>query len=160
MPISSGLRLLPQISGSAAAFASDMPYPTGKKEGWRLTVDATWPLFDGGYRRSKRAQADAETEGARAAAETQRLAIAQEVADAVRDLGVAAERVRLAEQQAAFAAEAAASAQRTFAGGITGSLEVLDANDRLYQADVALADARGRLGIAHAALAKAVGRDF
>jgi outer membrane protein TolC len=43
---------------------------------------------------------------------------------------------------------------------LTGSLEVLDANDRLYQADVALADARGRLGIAGAALAKAVGRDF
>lgn len=157
--LSARLRLLPQISGSAAVFASDMPYPTGKKEGWRLTVDATWPLFDGGYRRSKRAEANAQIEGARAAAETQRLVIAQEVADAARDLGVAAERVRLAEQQAAFAAEAAASAKRTFAAGITGSLEVLDANDRLYQADVALADARGRLGIASAALAKAVGRD-
>jgi outer membrane protein TolC len=157
--LSARLRLLPQLSGSAAVFASDMPYPTGKKDGWRLTIDATWPLFDGGYRGSRRAQAEAETEGARAAAETQRLAIAQEVADTVRDVGVANERLRLAERQAAFAAEAAASAKRTFEAGVTGSLEVLDANDRLYQADVALADARGRLGIAGAALAKAVGRD-
>jgi outer membrane protein TolC len=157
---SARLRLLPQISGSAAVFASDMPYPTGKKDGWRLTVDATWPLFDGGYRRSKRKESDAQSEGVRAAAEAQRLAVAQEVADAVRDLRVAAERVRLAEQQAGLAAEAAASAKRTFEAGITGSLEVLDANDRLYQADVALADARGRLGIAHAALRKAVGRDW
>jgi outer membrane protein TolC len=158
--LSARLRLLPQLSSSAAVFASDMPYPTGKKQGWRLTVDLTWPLFDGGYRGSRRAQAEAESEGARAAAETQRLAIAQEVADASRDLTVARERLRLAEQQAAFAAEAAATAKRTFTAGVTGSLEVLDANDRLYQADVALADARGRLGIAHAALSKAVGRDF
>jgi outer membrane protein TolC len=158
--LSARLRLLPQLSGSAAVFASDMPYPTGKKDGWRLTIEATWPLFDGGYRGSRHAQAEAEREGARAAAEGQRLAIAQEVADAARDLGVARERLRLAEQQAAFAAEAAAAAKRTFAAGVTGSLEVLDANDRLYQADVALADARGRLGIAGAALAKAVGREF
>ena len=157
--LSARLRLLPQLSGSATLFASDMPYPTGKKNGWRLTLDATWPLFDGGYRSSKRAQAEAEGEGARASAQGQRLAIAQEVADAVRDVGVAAERVRLAERQCAFAAEAAASAKRTFEAGVAGSLDVLDANDRLYQADVALADARGRLGVAHAGLAKALGRD-
>ena len=158
--LSARLRLLPQLSGTATAFASDMPYPTGKKDGWRLTLDATWPLFDGGYRGGKRAQAEAESEGARAAEEGQRLAIAQEVADAVRDVGVAAERLRLAERQCAFATEAAASAKRTYEAGVAGSLEVLDANDRLYQADVALADARGRLGVAHAGLAKALGRDF
>jgi outer membrane protein TolC len=158
--LSTRLRLLPQLSGSAAVFASDMPYPTGKKDGWRLTIDLTWPIFDGGYRGSKHAQAEAETEGARATALAQRLAIAQEVADAARDVGVASERLRLAEKQVAFAAEAAASAKRTFEAGVTGSFEVLDANDRLYQADVALADARGRLGIAGAGFSKAVGRDF
>ncbi len=158
--LSARLRLLPQLSGSAAVFASDTPYPTGKKEGWRLTLDLSWPLFDGGYRGSKRAQGEAEREAARAAAEVQRLTITQEVADAARDLDVARERLRLAEQQASFATEAAASAKRTFAAGVIGSLELLDANDRLYQADVALADARARLGIAHAALAKAMGRDL
>ena len=158
--LSARLRLVPQLSGSATVFASDMPYPTGKKDGWRLTIDAVWPIFDGNYRGSKQAEAAAEAAGARAAADAQRLAIAQEVADAARDLGVANERLRLAEKQAAFAAEAAASAKRTFEAGVTGSFEVLDANDRLYQADVALADARGRLGMAGAALSKAVGRDF
>jgi len=157
--LSARLRLLPQISGSASVFASDMPYPTGKKDGWRLTLDATWLLFDGGYRNSRRAQGEAESEGAAAAAESARIAIAQEVADAVREVGVATERLRLAERQAAFAAEAAASAKRTFEGGVAGSLDVLDANDRLYQADVGLADARGRLGMARAGLAKALGHD-
>jgi outer membrane protein TolC len=55
--LSARLRLIPQLSGSAAVFASDMPYPTGKKDGWRLTIDATWPIFDGNYRGSKRAEA-------------------------------------------------------------------------------------------------------
>ncbi len=157
--LSARLRLLPQISGMAAAFASDMPYPTGKKQGWRLTLDATWALFDGGYGSSKRAEAEAAGEGAMAKQEGQRLAIAQEVADAVREVRVAAERLRLAQRQCAFATEAAASAKRTFEAGVAGSLDVLDANDRLYQADVALADARGRLGVAHAVLGKALGRD-
>jgi hypothetical protein len=35
---------------------------------------------------------------------------------------------------------------------------VLDANDKLYQADVALADAHGRLGVAQVAWEKAMGR--
>jgi outer membrane protein TolC len=158
--LSARLRLLPALAGSAAVFASDMPYPTGKREGWRLAVEATWPIFDGGFRGGKREQAEAESEGARAAAEAQSLAIAQEVADSARDLDVAGERLRLAEQQAAFASEAAAAAKRTFEAGVTGALEVLDANDRQYQAEVALADARARLGMARVALAKAVGRDL
>jgi outer membrane protein TolC len=156
--LSARLRFLPQLSGSASVFASDMPYPTGKKDGWRLTLDASWPLFDGGYRSSKRAESEAQTEGARAAAGASRLTIAQEVADARRDIEVARERLRLAEQQCTFANEAAASAKRTFEAGVAGSLDVLDANDRLYAAEVGLADARGRLGIAHAALAQASGR--
>lgn len=154
------LRLLPQISGVATVFASDMPYPTGKKDGWRVALEATWLLFDGGYRSSRRSQAEAETAAARSTAEAARLSIAQEVADAVRDVGVALERLRLAERQVAFAAEAAASAKRTFEGGIAGAFEVLDANDRLYQADVAAAEARGRLGAARAGLSKALGRDM
>jgi outer membrane protein TolC len=158
--LSARLRWLPQLSGSAAAFASDMPFPTGKKDGWRLTLDASWAVFDGGYRSSKRAQAEAETAVARAAAEATRVSIAQEVADAVREVGVASERLRLAERQVSFATEAAASAKRTFEGGVAGSLEVLDANDRLYQAEVTLADARGRLGMAHAALSRSLGRDL
>ena len=61
--------------------------------------------YDGGYRAGKRAQAEA-----------QRLTIAQEVADAARDAAVAAERLRLAERQVAFAAAAAAKTKRTYAG--------------------------------------------
>ncbi len=152
------LRWLPQISGSGTVFAADVPYPTGKKEGWRLTLDALWPLYDGGLACGKRDQAEAALLTARAAAEAQRLSIIQEVQDTRRDVSVARERLRLAEQQRDLATAAAASAKRTFEAGVASSLDVLDANDKLYQADVAMADARGRLGIARVALDRALGR--
>jgi outer membrane protein TolC len=155
---SAKLRWLPQLSTSGTLFAADVAYPTGKKTGWRLTLDLAWPLYDGGLRSGKGEQAEAVLATARAASEAQRLGIVQEALDARRDIAVARERLHLAEQQKEFAAAAAASAQRTFEAGIASSLDVLDANDKLYQADVALADAHGRLGVAQVAWEKAMGR--
>jgi outer membrane protein TolC len=152
------LRWLPQLSASGTFFAADVPYPTGKKDGWRLNLDALWPLYDGGFRGGKRDQAEAGLASARAAAEAQRLNVVQEVQDTRRDVSVAGERLRLAEQQRELATAAAASAKRTFEAGVASSLDVLDANDKLYQAEVGMADARGRLGIARVAFDRALGR--
>ena len=151
-------RWLPQLSASAAVFAQNEPLPTGQKDGWRVTVDASWPIFEGGAREGRSQQADAAAQEARAAVEAQRVAVAQEVEDAARDVAVAGERLRLAEDQVKLAGEAAATARRGFAGGVSSSLDVLDANDRLYQAEVGLADARARLGAAVASLDRAAGR--
>jgi outer membrane protein TolC len=148
-------RLAPQLSGTVAAFVSDVPYVTGETTGWRATLDLTWSLYDGGLRDGKRSQAEAQLAAARAATEATRLQILQEVQDSARDVAVATERLRLAEQQRKLAADAAASAKRSFEAGVASSLDVVDANDRLYQADVGLADARARLGVARTALARA-----
>jgi outer membrane protein TolC len=151
-------RLLPQLSGTVAAFASDVPNPAGEKEGWRATVDLTWALYDGGFRYGKRRQAQAALDGARAAADESALVVAQEVEDAARDLGVARERLRLAETQRALAADAAGTARRSFEAGLATSLDVTDANDRLFLAEVGLADARARLAQGRIALERALGR--
>ncbi len=150
-------RWLPQVSASGSIFAADVPYPTGQKDGWRLMVDLTWPLYDGGFRYGKAREAEAALSGAEAARALERLEVGQQVRDAVRDVAVARERLRLGERQQEAAAEAAASAQRSFAAGVAGSIEVIDANDQLYQAEVGLADARARLGVAEVALERAVG---
>lgn len=151
-------RLAPQIAVNASAFASTVPYPTGDKAGWKASADLTWSLYDGGFREGRRGQAAAQAAGARAALGAQQVEIRREVQDAVRDIEVARERLRLAVQQKGFAAEAAASAKRSFEAGLASSLDVLDANDRVYQADVATAQARARLGAAAVALDRAVGR--
>jgi len=64
----------------------------------------------------------------------------------------------VAETQRQLASDAAASARRSFEAGILSSLDVIDANDRLYTSDINLADARARLGQSRVALERAVGR--
>ena len=49
------------------------------------------------------------------------------------------------------------ASRRGFEAGVASSLDVIDANDRLYQADVGLADARARLAQARVALDRALG---
>jgi outer membrane protein TolC len=151
-------RLAPQLSAQGSLYASDVPYPTMKKDGWRASVDLTWPVYDGGFRYGKRRQAEAQLAGARAAEEAQRLGVVQEVQDARRDLELALEQLRLAEAQAQLAGDAAASAKRSFDAGVASSLDVIDANDRRCQADVGLARARARLSGARLALDRALGR--
>ncbi len=152
-------RFAPQLSATGSAFASDIPYPTGKSDGWRATLDLTWAIWDGGLGVGKRQQADAQAAEARAAEEAQRLAILEEVHDASRDLAVAREQLELAGQRRGLAAETAASARRSFEAGIASSLDVIDANDRLFTADVNLAAARARLAASAVALELALGRD-
>jgi outer membrane protein TolC len=82
----------------------------------------------------------------------------QEVLDARRDVGVARERLRLADTQRQLASDAAASARRSFEAGVASSLDVIDANDRLYLADTGRADARARLAGTRLALSRALGR--
>ncbi len=151
-------RIAPQISASASGSGQTVPYPTGDKGAWRVSVDLTWTLYDGGYRYGKMEQADAQAAEARAAENASRLQILQEVQNATRDVEVARARLALAQAERATAAEAAASARRGFEEGVTSSLDVLAANETLYLADVQVAGAGGRLGASLAALDRAVGR--
>lgn len=150
-------RLAPTVSASFAVVGSNVNYVTGLNYGWKASVDLTWALYDGGFRYGKRQQAEAQRATARAALEQSQLQVRQEVLDARRDLEVASQRLALAKQQKALAEEAEKTADRSFEAGLISSLDVLDANDKLYLAEVGLADARAKVGMATAALAKATG---
>ena len=151
-------RLAPELSATGTYFASNVAYPTGEKDGWKVTVDLAWQLYDGGFRYGKRRQAEAQLAAAHAGEEGTRLAVLQEVEDASRDVDVAVERLRLADSQRRLASDAAASARRSFDAGVASSLDVIDANDRLYVAEIGLADARARLAQAAVALDRSLGR--
>ncbi len=157
---SAWMRLAPGLSGSFSWFASDEPYVTGKKDGWRASIDLAWALYDGGYRYGKRREADAFVAAARAQAEATRVDISKEVRDSALEVGVARERLRVATEQAAVAEETAGTARRGFAAGVSTSLDVIDALDRETQAEVGLEQARAGLGRALAALHTARGLDW
>ncbi len=151
-------RIAPQISASGGAQAQTVPYPTGEKAGWRVSVDLTWTLYDGGYRYGKADQASAQASEARAAETGTRLQILQEVQNAARDVEVSRQRLALARQERETASAASASAKRGFGEGLTSSLDVLSANDILFGAEIQVATASARLGGSLAALDRAVGR--
>ncbi|HEY3452643.1 MAG TPA: TolC family protein [Myxococcales bacterium] len=150
-------RHAPQLSAGFTFLASDVPFVTGEQIAWKASVDLSWTLYDGGFRYGKRDQAQAQIATNKAALAAQRIEISQQVRDATRDVSVAEERLRLAIRQKELAQEVYGSAKRSFEAGLASSLDVLDANDRLYQADVGLADARARLGMARVSLERATG---
>ncbi|MGC4114951.1 MAG: TolC family protein [Myxococcales bacterium] len=150
-------RHAPQLSIGFSALISDVPFVTGENYAWKASADLTWTLYDGGFRYGKRDQAQAQIATAKAALEAQKVEIGQQVRDATRDVAVAEERLRLATRQKELAQEMYGTAKRSFDAGLASSLDVLDANDKLYQADVGLADARARLGMAKVALERATG---
>jgi outer membrane protein TolC len=151
-------RLAPTISASGSGQGQTVPYPTGDQWGWRVSVDLTWTLYDGGFRYGKADQADAQAAESRAAEQGTRLQVLQEVQNAARDVEVARQRLALARSERDTADAAAASARRGFGEGLTSSLDVLSANEILYGAEVQVAGASARLGGALAALDRAVGR--
>lgn len=150
-------RVLPQLTASASVFASNQPYPTGDKTGWRVSAELTIPLYDGGVRYGKRQEAEASLRAVHAERAAKALTIRQEVTDAQREIGVAEDRLRLAETRQGLARDAAASAKRSFEAGVATTLDVLDANDKLYKSEVAMAEARARLAQARIELGRASG---
>jgi outer membrane protein TolC len=111
-------------------------------------VDLTIPLYDGGYRSSKEAHARSELRAAEAELAAQQITVDQEVQDAERAVVLAEQQMRLATTLQTLAADAAASAQRSYEAGVASTLDVLDANDKLYQAEVGVANARAETALA------------
>ena len=138
-------RVLPELSATAVIFASDEPYMTGENYGWKLGVELSIPLYDGGYRYGKRHEAEANLRATAAELEVNRLSVSQELTNARRDVSVAQERLRLAESLQKLATDAAGSARRSFDAGVATTLDVLDANDKLFQSEVAMAEAKAKV---------------
>lgn len=151
------MRAAPRLVGHFGASTAIVEYPTGLNYGWQAGVTLQWTLYDGGYRYGVRRQALAARR--RAAAERRRLEVqvAEEVRNAARELELARVRLALAEQEVRVADAAAGSARRSFAGGHASSLDVLNALDAAFRAQLRQAESRARLAAAAAALRTAQG---
>jgi len=153
-------RQAPTLSGSATVFGSDVQYVTGKKDGWKLSLNLTWVLFDGGARyglldkaRAQRVQAEAQEQQAR-------LNLDRDARDAERSLQAARELLALAQEGSKTAAEAEATATRLYDAGLLNSLDLIDAQQRHIEADLGLAGVHAQLAAARSDLAVAHGRSW
>ncbi|MCI0574016.1 MAG: TolC family protein, partial [Myxococcaceae bacterium] len=145
-----GLRVLPSLNLLGQYRLTNEGGLTGRFGDGFVGVEMSWTLFDGGARYAEGRERDAQAR-----------ATALEAQGLERSVGLQLERARvsLRNAQAALAqAEVAAraaeknakEAQALYREGLTGALQVADANIRLFEAQVALA--RERYGLALALL--------
>jgi multidrug efflux system outer membrane protein len=109
---------------------------------WSLAVSAAEPVVDGGRRRAQFDVADARREEAAVTYEATLRDAFREVEDAL----VAYRQTRDFREQLELLEQAARDARRLadvrYQGGVTSYLEVLDADTRLFAAELGTADAR------------------
>jgi outer membrane protein TolC len=151
------LRYSPNLSAWGMAAASTSPYVTGDKTLWKVGVDLSWTLVDGGAREGRMAAAVAQAEAARDTLRSTELKLAQATADAESALAVARERLTLATTQRDLAREAETTALRGVSAGTVTALEGRDAEERAFAADVGVAAATAQVVVAQAGLRRAKG---
>lgn len=150
-------RFLPSVFFNAQTRnVNDGPITSRNNEGF-LGVTLNWPLLDAGVRRAETAERRALTRGAE-------LELEAALRDVERDLRGAA--VQLATEQASLReATAALRAARKNADetsalyreGLASALELADANQRLFESEVAEVTARYRMALAYLSLREASG---
>ena len=138
---------------------NDGPLSARNNDGF-LAVSFAWPVFDAGVRRADRAERTAVMRGL----ELDLQASLREVERQLRSAGVqlSTEQAALREATAALRA-ARKNADETntlYREGLASALELADATQRLFEAEVAEVTARYRMALAYLALREAQGADL
>lgn len=147
----------PTISASATGLLATVPFPTGNEWAYKLGLEATWVLYDGGLRYGRLDQAKADLALAEAQKRSEELRVSRELRDAERDLTVAKEQLVLAEEQAKLAREAASVAKRGLEAGTTSPLQARDVEANAFSADIGVVAARAKMRVAWASYLRARG---
>jgi outer membrane protein TolC len=150
-------RFLPSVLFSAQTRnINDGPVTDRNNDGF-FGVTLAWPVFDGGVRNAQQAEREAQVRGA----ELGLVASLREIERQLRGAAVqlSTEQASLREATAALVA-ARRNAEETSAlyrEGLASALELADANQRLFEAEVAEVTARYRMALAYLALREASG---
>lgn len=150
-------RFFPSVLFSAQTRnINDGPVTNRNNEGF-VGVSFAWPVFDGGLRGADRAERTANVRGAE-------LQLELELRDVERQMRSAA--VQLSTEQASLreAAAAVRAAQKNanetnilYREGLASALELADATQQLFEAEVAEVTARYRMALAYLSLREASG---
>lgn len=154
---SAKMRYLPTLNASLGGNASTAEYVTGLNYAWQAGLALQWHLYAAGSRKAGKRRAEAGLRAARASLRRETLQVRQETLDAHRELTAAHAQYALATEEVKVATEAAASAERTYEEGHATSLEVIDALDASFRAELRLEQNRARVAAAAAKLDAAIG---
>ncbi len=150
-----------ELTGEVGVEATDPKKLASRAAGyWNAGPALKIPLFDWGRRIENWTAAEERAEQARCDLEKQVLVALEEVEDALASAREDARRRDALMDAAAASVRATAIAEAKYRGGLVSQLEALDARRTQFQAEDALADARGRALKDAVQLAKAVGGGF
>lgn len=131
---------------------------SGDRYAWAVGVSLDWVMFDGGARDAQRRFADAQRREAEARLELLGDAVSDEVANARGSLETKRKGVAAAERAVGLARETLRLVRAQYEAGTARQLDVLQAQDTLVSAEVALAQAHFDVALAELQLRRAAGQ--
>ena len=150
-------RFLPSVGLSAQTRNINDGPVTAREQDGSVGLSFSWPVFDAGVRRAETAERNALVRGAELELEASLRDVERQVRGA--DVQLRTEQAALREATAAVRA-ARKNAEETlilYREGLASALELADANQRLFEAEVAEATATYRMALAYLSLREASG---
>ena len=148
---------LPNLALTADYGASGLRPTTEAHSVFSVSGTVTIPLYEGGRIRGEIEEANASVEARRAELSDVRGRIDQDVREAYIDLGAAADQVELARRNVDLAHDTLNQARDRFTAGIADTIEVVQAQQSVVQAENDYISAVFDHNLAKVALARAVG---
>ena len=128
------------------------------RDSWDASINASWPLFDGGRTRAEVAEARATVRAAEERLADFDATLAVEVRQRLSELESSRAAIEAASDAVRAAAEAARVVANRFTAGVATSTDVLDAHVALLQAELDHTQAMANARLADARLARALGK--
>jgi outer membrane protein TolC len=150
-------RWAPTLSAFANLRAFNYTGFSGDKYSWAAGLELDWVLFDGGARDASRHLANAQRDEAEAKLDLLSDSVADEVANATDTLATKQQAVIAAQRGVELATETLRLIRAQYNADAVKQLDVLQAQDTLVGAEVALAQAHFDLGLADVQLQRASG---
>ena len=150
--------LAPTLDAAWILSWTDTPGRFGRETQWQIVATLTVPFYDGGVRYGIIRQREAERAQARAVADRTEVAARYELRSAERAVETQRIAVQTSERQVELARQALAQSQAAYEAGASTNLEVIQAQQALRDAEVALVLGKAEWQIAVVRLLVAAGR--
>jgi len=150
-------RWLPTLSAFGQARAFNYGGFSGTNYALAAGLQLDWSLYDGGARDAARALANAQRDEAQARLSSLQLTIADDIANARRDLDVKHAAVTTAQRAVTLSGQTLERVRAQHDAGTIAQLDLLNAQDTVVSAELTLAQARFDLELAELTLQRQVG---
>jgi outer membrane protein TolC len=124
---------------------------------YNLAVQVSVPVFDGFRREARQEQQQLAAAEARVRVADVRAQVQADVRSALLDVATGQDQQRIAAERLRLANEELSQAQERFANGLAGNIEVINAQQNLVRARDAVIDAQAASAAARVSLARATG---